>query len=529
MKHTLRNRLAAFGAAGALALAMAPMAAMGLTADNEISVTGIADDNATVKAYLVVKEDQSNTLTDGTGGWALNGTYGDLKLSDILGDNANGISASEAATIAKNVTGDSTTLTKDGDKYKATVTKPGLYIVLVEGTGATVYNPMFVGADYSTDSPNTIAADAKYSGSTAVAKSSTPTITKTFTDAKDQAVQAGDKVPFEIGTTVPYYPAPYYTNPSFVITDTIDTGLTFNQQEVVVKVGDSALTKDTDYKVAFSGQTMTITFTKSYLQTERAASDVKVTYEATVSDPAAFTANVTEMTNEAYITFTNNPDDTTDSDHVKTHHYTFGIDADLTGATTTGTKTKELEKVAVNANGDIEYVTADESFDNLSTDYSPLAGAVFQLTGKSNDGVDYSESFTTDNMGTISFNGLGEGTYTLKETSAPAGYQLDSTEHTVVIAAEFNNDGTLKSYTITIDETVCSNVSITNKNGEIIATDYETKINENKTALLKNVKNGLLPSTGGTGILFYLFVGAAIMALAVVLAKRYRKNSVTQA
>jgi LPXTG-motif cell wall-anchored protein len=46
---------------------------------------------------------------------------------------------------------------------------------------------------------------------------------------------------------------------------------------------------------------------------------------------------------------------------------------------------------------------------------------------------------------------------------------------------------------------------------------------ENKTAMVYNKKLGILPATGGSGILFYLFVGGGIAAIALVLMRKTKK------
>lgn len=563
MEMTFKKKLAGLAAAAALALAMAPVAAFGdagaLTADTTISVTGV-EAGAQVTAYKVVKVDQTNTATDGTAGWALAGTFGTIQLSDIIGTNANGISATEAATIANaapNADPALTTvpLTEASGTYSATVTEPGLYVVLVKGTGATVYNPMFVGADYSTDSPNTLSAATNYSGSAAVAKKSEPDLTKTANQASDKAVQAGDSVGFTITTQVPYYPSPYYSaqSVSFVITDKLDPGLSLPtaKSEVQVLAGDSfdELVEGTDYELTLdtTTRTMTISFKAAYLQDEHRANKggvangitpIKVVYDATVSDVSAFTAQVTEMTNAAKIEYTNNPGTGTDakheSDEKKTHHYTFGVDANLVGPSGTTGKTSELRKIAVNANGEIEYETIETSFNDTDKPRGPLQGAVFTLTGTSTDGVAYSQTATTDADGRISFNGLdADVVYTMVETSAPAGYQLDSTQYNIKVVATYNEptaneDATLASYTVQFKKadaqewTNLTTYTIENEGGEITTATVEEG---GVTALIKNVKAGILPSTGGSGIFFYVFAGAAIMALAVILSRRNRKNA----
>ena len=69
--------------------------------------------------------------------------------------------------------------------------------------------------------------------------------------------------------------------------------------------------------------------------------------------------------------------------------------------------------------------------ETVNTD--PLSGAVFGLYTDSTCETLYGEA-TTDANGTATWNGLLYGTYYLKELSAPAGYTLDKTVHTIEIA-----------------------------------------------------------------------------------------------
>ena len=41
--------------------------------------------------------------------------------------------------------------------------------------------------------------------------------------------------------------------------------------------------------------------------------------------------------------------------------------------------------------------------------------------------------------------------------------------------------------------------------------------------MISNKKLGLLPATGGSGILFYLFVGGAVAAVALILIKKVKQ------
>ena len=73
-----------------------------------------------------------------------------------------------------------------------------------------------------------------------------------------------------------------------------------------------------------------------------------------------------------------------------------------------------------------------------------LEGATFTLTDANGAVV---ATATSDKNGELSFSTLTEGTYTLKETQAPANYKLDATEHAVVVTY----DADKQIYHVTVD------------------------------------------------------------------------------
>lgn len=73
-----------------------------------------------------------------------------------------------------------------------------------------------------------------------------------------------------------------------------------------------------------------------------------------------------------------------------------------------------------------------------------LEGAEFTLTDANGAVV---ATATSDKKGELAFNTLTEGTYTLKETKAPANYKLDETEHAVVVTY----DADKQIYHVTVD------------------------------------------------------------------------------
>ena len=128
----------------------------------------------------------------------------------------------------------------------------------------------------------------------------------------------------------------------------------------------------------------------------------------------------------------------------------------------------------------------------------------------------------TDANGRLQFTGLDAGSYKLVETKAPTGFQLDQTEHDVEISAVYNDNGTLASYTITIDGTATNTYKATYvaDSDEIQSIDKTVQRTE-----IKNTKLSSLPSTGGIGTTIFTIGGCAIMIVAAGLFFATRKKS----
>lgn len=90
------------------------------------------------------------------------------------------------------------------------------------------------------------------------------------------------------------------------------------------------------------------------------------------------------------------------------------------------------------------YITVQKFGQNLGETATALEGAEFGLykEGQVEAGKELATA-TTDSSGNAHFDRLPYGTYIVKEISAPAGYVIDSTEHSVEVSEE-NEDVTLK-------------------------------------------------------------------------------------
>lgn len=557
------------------------------TYDHPLTVTGLGTGD-TVKFYKVIE--WVGNAQGNVAGWKAVSPYDSVlteaKLKEILvgekevPDDPNtaenehkdavpptGITSELAGELAKLANGgtvgdiEGTTATLDN-------TEAGMWMALVTPKDAnTVYNPVFVSADYNKDAGGTVGMGENYNGD-AVAKKSTLNLTKTadtsedsWDDKKSSTTAVGDTVSFTVTTTIPGY-GDVYTNPHFVMKDTL-TALKLNKTSV--KVTGLTEGEDKDYTVSATDSGYTITFTETYLKSLKTATDITVTYSAVVTSTAEKAVN--EEDNQVSIEYSHNPNQQNDYDVKKdtTQHYTFSLDAAGagTGQSVSGKKTSELVKVGVDAKGDpITETTETSAITSTETWESPLAGAVFGLFTdsdateplKDKNGNDVQA--TTGADGRMNFSGLDAGKYYLKEISAPAGFVTDPKPHTVVIAATTKSvkvtewwngsswvkekpaSGTakevtydtfiLESYTVTVDGKTAAEYKF--KNAE---TANSTEINWAEAELvehpfhIENRKGTELPSTGGMGTVIFYAVGAILVigcGIILVSRRRMQKN-----
>lgn len=274
-------------------------------------------------------------------------------------------------------------------------------------------------------------------------------------DSKHTTASAGDTVTFKLTASVTgskEVPLTEYT-----IHDNLSGS--FDTPAVTEVKVDNTKLSTSDYTVDASSQSdIKISLSESYLKAAKegtndfyASSDVTVTLTAVLKDTAVSGNTATDNSNSDSLTYTN----------------TYGQ--------------------ASKSGGTVNVYTFDLpvfKYDGTTADKKGLGNATFELKNKEGKVIG---AKITDESGHVTFEKLGAGTYKVKETKAPAGYNLNSSEYTVDIS-------TTGVITVTVD----GNPSEVN---QVEVPDYPVTV----------------PSTGGMGTMMFYIGGAALIACAGVL------------
>ena len=498
---------------------------------------------------------------------------------------AGSISAEHAAILAKAAANSASNLSYTevtaGSGIATYENAPvGLYYAqVIPGTADYLYNTIFVGADFKSNTSNTIAAASATlvpttEGKIAIAKKEHMEINKDSNGENDNIKydhEVGEVIPFTVTSFVPAYGAGYI-NPSYSITDVMDTSLELCKADgsaaattdILVSIADVALASG-DYTVTLNGTTgYTVTVNESGLNKVAAlgvAKQITITYNAKITSIANVTVN--QKKNKATVTFSNTPTDTTSVSRLedRTRHYTFSIDAELFG--NDQWETSELVKIGIDEQGN--EITEVTGYSNGST-HGALPGAIFGLyrtRAAAEAGVATDTPETNNNMvavqtssatyGKLNFQGLDADKYYLVELKAPDGWIKDPTVREIDITATYDEipsgsyvdstDGVtvyygaykvLKDYTIAVEGRQTSTYTITNNksneaganNSDVVATGATVGTTGDKSSKLANTKGTELPSTGGMGTTI-LYVGGSILVIlaAILLITKRRMNA----
>lgn len=525
--------------AGALAATAMFSAVSAATQTADLTITG-TNENHSYEAYQIFAGDlEGSTLSNIV--WGSGIADGDALLTalesqvDLGGvDYSSATSAADVAKIlAKNGSGhDSTAAQAFADfisDYLAT--SPSATATVASGNTAAVFDDIEVGYYLVKDADNTLdGEDEAYTrfiikivgDASAAVKSSTPTVDKQVYDDDDSAgwndvadYDIGDAVPFKLTGTMPSTLGDYETY-TYIFHDTLSDGLTLDSTSIVVTI-DGVTIDSSAYTVKTGEDTCGCTFEVAFTDIISAAtnnstsvtlsnsSQVIVTYNATLNSNAVIGLNGNP--NEVYLEYSNNPNQGGEGDTGSTPEeyalvFTYKLDVTKVDG---DDNTKVLEGA--------EFVLYDEAGNYAIVDENG------KVTGWATD-IDNASTLTSDADGNFVVIGLDEGTYYLKETKAPAGYNLLSSPITVVInATDVHNveyDGTNASSELTAIEITV--------NGTANSGDPDTGT---VSATVENNSGSVLPETGGIGTTIFYVGGAIIVAGTVILliVKRRMKTA----
>ncbi|MGO5044226.1 SpaH/EbpB family LPXTG-anchored major pilin [Bifidobacterium animalis] len=393
-----------------------------------------------------------------------------------------------ADELTKSLTGGSgQTPTTDGENMSISNLATGWYAITDTSDGATVEGATAIVAT-PVNSTNTLAVNPKGDGQGTIlvtgsynAKSAdamAPTnVTK---NVNDTDIHDGQLITYTVTATIPAAAAGYEFY-GFQFADMADQGLAIDTNSVKVVNGEGATVTTDAVTLANNKLTVKIQNAKQY-----AGQTLTMTYNATPTFGTVVTSNTLTNTVQADAFLSQdafNTGTTPDASlaakpvTVKTHDVTFtkvGVDGDAAGL-------EGAEFAIKNAAG--EYGT----YDNNTYTWAWATAKKAPLAA------------TSGENGEVSFPNIAEGTYTVEEIKAPAGYAQNL----------------LPSFQITVgtDDTV----TLDNAGTLGLASTVD------KVIQVKNVKSVTqLPLTGAAGITMLVVVALLIGGAAALIAVRSR-------
>ena len=388
----------------------------------------------------------------------------------------------------------------------------GTYIILVEN-GYRIYAPAVVNL-----TPEFVDGEWVLNNATQdiVLKSSTPSITKTVTDetlTKD-TYGTNDEIQFTVVADIPRFQGNLM---KFYIGDKFTNGtIDMDSVEVYGVKGSTQdkLTGGNGYSLYYGNrfaprsltyeqvQNIDLDFTIEIIPTEDFLNydNIKVVYTAKLNKDNSVNIGTEGNKNNAYLIYENNPYSMESSYQIQESSdtvYTYGVEV------TKVDKTEETPLPGAEFNllsGDTAqwFLPGDTAGVYYLANEGDTKGEVATApeTEGGEEPVTATQTLSVDGQGKLYIYGLDEGTYKLKETKAPDGYNIKTQADTIVI-------------------------SDTDKDGKLDGQVEGQEVDPNGTGIyeitVENSEGFQLPVTGGIGTVVFAATGIVVVGLGMTL------------
>lgn len=504
--------------------------AISSTDKGTITVNGV-EEGVTVSAYRLMDVNydfEKNEPVDPVYSWvAIVQTWVDTNYpaySDANEFNTKKVDANKAAEfydkLAAAIKGSSVALTPTNRTGSGDITNldMGNYLILIEN-GMKVYRPSAVNLvprwnetskKWEMTSPATIKVKASEpsldkSINEDITDDGHPTgkgtVSTTDNITGSDNASIGDTINFDLRADIPQYPANAIVK-NYAISDKLSDGLTLDSSSIKVcgvaaGGAETLLSQESGaYTITYvrpSNQEASTSFTVNFAYDHiKGYEKVHIHYEAVLNENAVIGS--AGNPNKAYLDYSNNPYDATswNSKADKVTVYTYGIDVTKTNKNTTPTPLPgaEFELSRTSGGEALRFIPSNDGVYRLAMEDEQSSGTAVLTVG--------SEHAANDMKGKLRLVGLDAGTYYLKETKAPAGYNKISTPIEITIA-DSDYDGGVE---VGEEDLVTGRVPVTVQNSQ----GFE------------------LPTTGGIGTVLFTAVGVALMGAGLVLFFLNRKR-----